>query len=38
MPFTILAPMIFILCVVGGYAPTQSLHDVWLMFFFRVAA
>ncbi len=36
MPFTILAPLIFILCVVGGYAPTQDLHDVWLMFVFGV--
>ena len=25
MPFTILAPIIFVLCVVGGYAPTQDL-------------
>jgi putative tricarboxylic transport membrane protein len=36
MPFTILAPIIFILCVIGGYAPTQDLHDVWLMFLFGV--
>ena len=36
MPFTILAPMIFVLCVIGGYAPTQDLHDVWLMFLFGV--
>ncbi len=36
MPFTILAPMIFILCVIGGYAPTQDMHDVWLMFLFGV--
>jgi len=35
-PFTILAPIIFILCVVGGYAPTQDMHDVWLMFLFGV--
>ena len=27
-PFTILAPVIFILCVIGGYAPTQDMHDV----------
>ncbi|WP_025770028.1 tripartite tricarboxylate transporter permease [Thioalkalivibrio sp. HK1] len=38
MPFTILAPVIFILCVVGGYAPTQNMHDVWLMFVFGIAA
>ncbi len=36
LPFTILAPVIFILCVVGGYAPTQDMHDVWLMFIFGV--
>jgi putative tricarboxylic transport membrane protein len=36
MPFTILAPIIFILCIIGGYAPTQDLHDVWLMFLFGV--
>jgi len=34
--FTILAPMIFILCVVGGFAPTQTMHDVWLMLIFGV--
>jgi putative tricarboxylic transport membrane protein len=36
MPFTILAPIIFVLCIVGGYAPTQTMHDVWLMFIFGV--
>ena len=36
MPFTILAPLIFVLCIVGGYAPTQSMHDVWLMLIFGV--
>jgi len=36
MPFTILAPIIFILCIIGGYAPTQDMHDVWLMFLFGV--
>ena len=25
MPFTILAPIIFTLCIVGGYAPTQTM-------------
>jgi putative tricarboxylic transport membrane protein len=34
LPFTILAPIIFVLCLVGGYAPTNDLHDVWLMLFF----
>lgn len=37
LSFTILAPIIFVLCVVGGYAPTQALHDVWLMLLFGVA-
>ncbi|MEE8505412.1 MAG: tripartite tricarboxylate transporter permease [Kiloniellales bacterium] len=35
-PFTILAPIIFVLCLVGGYAPTQDLHDVWLMLIFGI--
>jgi putative tricarboxylic transport membrane protein len=36
MPFTILAPIIYVLCVVGGYAPTKAMHDVWLMLIFGV--
>jgi len=36
MPSTILAPIIFVLCLVGGYAPTQSMHDVWLILIFGV--
>ncbi len=36
MPFTILAPIIFVLCIIGGYAPTQDMHDVWLMLIFGV--
>ncbi len=36
LPFTILAPIIFILSVIGGYAPTQDMHDVWLMLIFGV--
>ncbi len=35
-PFTILAPMIFVLCLVGGFAPTRSLHDIWLMLIFGI--
>ncbi len=38
MPFTILAPIIFVLSVVGGYAATQDMHDVWLMLIFGVGA
>ncbi len=36
LPFTILAPTIYVLCVVGGYAPTQTMHDVWLMLLFGI--
>ncbi len=36
MPFTILAPIIYVLCVVGGFAPTKDMHDVWLMLIFGV--
>ncbi len=36
MPFTILAPIIFVLCVIGGYVPTMSMHDIWLMLIFGV--
>ena len=35
-PFTILAPIIFTLCLIGGYAPTQDMHDVWLMIVFGI--
>ncbi len=36
LPFTLLAPIIFVLCLVGGYAPTQSMYDVWLMLLFGI--
>lgn len=38
MPFTILAPIIFILSTAGVYAATDSMFDVWLMFWFGLAA
>ena len=38
MPFTILAPIIFVLSVVGGYAATQDMHDIWLMLIFGIGA
>jgi putative tricarboxylic transport membrane protein len=28
MPFTILAPMIFVLSLVGGYAATRDMFDI----------
>lgn len=36
LPFTLLAPIIFLLCLIGGYAPTQDMHDVWLMLIFGI--
>ncbi len=36
MPFTILAPIILVLCLIGGYAPTQKMFDLWLMLAFGV--
>ncbi len=36
LPFTILAPVIFILCIVGGFVPTLDMHDVWLMLVFGI--
>ena len=35
-PFTILAPIIFVLSLVGGFAPTQDMHDIWLMLGFGI--
>lgn len=37
-PFTILAPMIFVLSIVGGYAAMQDMHDVWLILIFGLGA
>ena len=31
LPFTILATIIYLLCMIGTYAVTESLHDLWLM-------
>ncbi|MEM1343760.1 MAG: tripartite tricarboxylate transporter permease, partial [Pseudomonadota bacterium] len=36
MPFTMLAPIIFVLCVVGVFATTDRMFDVWLMLLFGV--
>lgn len=38
MPFTILAPMIFVLSIVGGFAASRSMHDLWLIVIFGIAA
>ncbi len=34
MPFMILAPLIFVLCFVGGYAPDTRMFDPWLILLF----
>ena len=31
MPFTVLCAMVLVLCIVGGFAPSQKMHDVWLI-------
>ncbi len=36
LPVKILVPLIFIFCIIGGYAPTQDMHDVWLMLIFGI--
>jgi putative tricarboxylic transport membrane protein len=36
MPFTVLCAIVLILCIVGGYAPNQKMHDVWLILGFGV--
>ena len=38
MPFTILAPMIFVLSIAGGFAATRDMFDVWLMVIFGIGA
>jgi len=38
MPFTVLAPLIFVLSMVGGYAATRDMHDVWLILMFGFGA
>ena len=38
MPFTILAPLIFVLSIIGGFAASRSMHDLWLIVIFGIAA
>ena len=38
MPFTILAPLIFVLSIIGGFAASRSMHDIWLIVIFGLAA
>ena len=37
MPFTVLCSLVLVLCIVGGFAPSQKMHDVWLIAGFGVA-
>ena len=36
VPFTVLCALVVVLCIVGGFAPSQKIHDVWLIFAFGV--
>ncbi len=36
MPFTVLCSLVLVLCIVGGFAPSQKMHDVWLIVGFGV--
>ena len=31
MPFSVLTAIVIVLCIVGGFAPSQKMHDVWLI-------
>ncbi|WP_424967788.1 MULTISPECIES: tripartite tricarboxylate transporter permease [unclassified Dinoroseobacter] len=37
MPFTVLCSVVIVLCIVGGFAPSQKIHDVWLIAAFGIA-
>lgn len=36
MPFTILTPIIFVLCVLGVFATTDRMFDTWIMLFIGI--
>ncbi|MGP1359096.1 tripartite tricarboxylate transporter permease, partial [Roseicyclus sp.] len=38
MPFTILAPIIFVLSIIGGYAATRDMFDIWMIVVFGLGA
>lgn len=38
MPFTILAPVIFVLSIIGGYAATRDMFDIWMILVFGIGA
>ena len=37
MPFSVLCAIVLVLCIVGGFAPNQKMHDVWLIVLFGFA-
>ena len=38
MPFTLLTPIIFVLCVLGVFATTDRVFDTWIMLIIGIAA
>ena len=38
MPFAVLSAMVLVLCVIGGYAPDQRMHDVYMIVLFGMGA
>ncbi|MEM1362837.1 MAG: tripartite tricarboxylate transporter permease [Pseudomonadota bacterium] len=38
MPFTLLTPIIFVLCVLGVFATTDRMFDTWIMLIIGIAA
>lgn len=38
MPFTVLAPLIFVLSIVGGYAAVAKMFDIWMILVFGFGA
>lgn len=34
MPATVLCALVLVLCIIGGFAPSQKMHDVWLIIAF----
>ncbi|MEM6825399.1 MAG: tripartite tricarboxylate transporter permease [Pseudomonadota bacterium] len=38
MPFTVLAPLIFVLSIIGGYAALRDMFEIWLLVVFGLGA
>lgn len=37
VPYAYLMPVVFVLCVIGTYALSQRMFDIWIMVFFGIA-